>query len=95
MGMATQCEREVGESYTHVPMFYSDLFELGYEAVGELNSELEIVTELLGRLEQGRNDLSIVIPEENTNEKESFIRFGGFWTKHLDGLYPSGDDLLR
>ena len=24
-----------GESYTHVPMFYSDLFELGYEAVGE------------------------------------------------------------
>jgi len=22
-------------------MFYSDLFELGYEAVGELNSELE------------------------------------------------------
>jgi NADPH-dependent 2,4-dienoyl-CoA reductase/sulfur reductase-like enzyme len=29
------------ESYTHVPMFYSDLFELGYEAVGELNSEME------------------------------------------------------
>jgi NADPH-dependent 2,4-dienoyl-CoA reductase/sulfur reductase-like enzyme len=29
------------ESYTHVPMFYSDLFDLGYEAVGELNSKLE------------------------------------------------------
>jgi len=29
------------ETYTHAPMFYSDLFELGYEAVGELNSEME------------------------------------------------------
>lgn len=32
-------------SYTHVPMFYSDLFELGYEAVGELNSKLETVVD--------------------------------------------------
>jgi NADPH-dependent 2,4-dienoyl-CoA reductase/sulfur reductase-like enzyme len=30
-----------GERYTHTPMFYSDLFDLGYEAVGELNSNLE------------------------------------------------------
>lgn len=34
-----------GESYTHVPMFYSDLFELGYEAVGELNSKLETIAD--------------------------------------------------
>jgi len=27
--------------YDHLPMFYSDLFELGYEAVGELDSRLE------------------------------------------------------
>ncbi len=33
------------ESYTHVPMFYSDLFELGYEAVGELSSKLETVSD--------------------------------------------------
>jgi NADPH-dependent 2,4-dienoyl-CoA reductase/sulfur reductase-like enzyme len=31
--------------YDHIPMFYSDLFELGYEAVGELNSELETVSD--------------------------------------------------
>lgn len=31
------------ESYTHLPFFYSDLFDLGYEAVGELDSGLEIV----------------------------------------------------
>ena len=29
------------ERYDHLPMFYSDLFELGYEAVGELDSRLE------------------------------------------------------
>jgi NADPH-dependent 2,4-dienoyl-CoA reductase/sulfur reductase-like enzyme len=28
------------EVYDHVPMFYSDLFDLGYEAVGEINSRL-------------------------------------------------------
>ena len=33
------------ESYTHVPMFYSDLFDLGYEAVGELDSKLVTVAD--------------------------------------------------
>lgn len=33
------------DSYTHVPMFYSDLFDLGYEAVGELNSKMETVSD--------------------------------------------------
>jgi 3-phenylpropionate/trans-cinnamate dioxygenase ferredoxin reductase component len=29
------------EPYTHLPYFFSDLFEFGYEAVGEVNSRLE------------------------------------------------------
>jgi NADPH-dependent 2,4-dienoyl-CoA reductase/sulfur reductase-like enzyme len=33
------------ESYRHVPMFYSDLFELGYEAVGTLDSRLQTVAD--------------------------------------------------
>lgn len=33
------------ETYTHVPAFYSDLFDLGYEAVGELSSRLETVAD--------------------------------------------------
>lgn len=33
------------ETYTHVPMFYSDLFDLGYEAVGELDSKLVTVAD--------------------------------------------------
>lgn len=31
------------EKYTHIPMFYSDLFDLGYEAVGEMSSKMETV----------------------------------------------------
>jgi NADPH-dependent 2,4-dienoyl-CoA reductase/sulfur reductase-like enzyme len=29
------------ETYTYTPFFYSDMFDLGYEAVGELSSKLE------------------------------------------------------
>lgn len=31
--------------YDHLPFFYSDLFELGYEAVGDLDPRLEIVAD--------------------------------------------------
>ncbi|HVW63663.1 MAG TPA: FAD-dependent oxidoreductase [Nitrosospira sp.] len=31
------------EEYRHLPFFYSDLFDLGYEAVGELDASLDIV----------------------------------------------------
>jgi 3-phenylpropionate/trans-cinnamate dioxygenase ferredoxin reductase component len=33
------------ESYDHLPFFYSDLFDLGYEAVGELDPRHETVAE--------------------------------------------------
>ena len=33
------------EAYTHIPMFYSDLFELGYEAVGEMSSRMETISD--------------------------------------------------
>lgn len=32
-------------AYEHLPFFYSDLFELGYEAVGELDARLETVVD--------------------------------------------------
>jgi 3-phenylpropionate/trans-cinnamate dioxygenase ferredoxin reductase component len=34
-----------GEPYDHLPFFYSDLFDLGYEAVGEVDSRLDIEAE--------------------------------------------------
>jgi 3-phenylpropionate/trans-cinnamate dioxygenase ferredoxin reductase subunit len=33
------------EPYRHLPFFYSDLFEFGYEAVGELDSRMETFTD--------------------------------------------------
>jgi NADPH-dependent 2,4-dienoyl-CoA reductase/sulfur reductase-like enzyme len=33
------------EPYHHLPFFYSDLFELGYEAVGELDAHLTVVAD--------------------------------------------------
>jgi NADPH-dependent 2,4-dienoyl-CoA reductase/sulfur reductase-like enzyme len=32
-------------AYHHLPFFYSDLFELGYEAVGDLDSRMDIVSD--------------------------------------------------
>ena len=32
-------------AYDHLPFFYSDLFDMGYEAVGEVDSRLEVVTD--------------------------------------------------
>jgi NADPH-dependent 2,4-dienoyl-CoA reductase/sulfur reductase-like enzyme len=34
-----------GQPYDHLPFFYSDLFELGYEAVGDVDSRLDTVAE--------------------------------------------------
>jgi 3-phenylpropionate/trans-cinnamate dioxygenase ferredoxin reductase subunit len=41
------------EPYDHLPFFYSDLFDLGYEAVGELDSRLRTIAELGGLGDEG------------------------------------------
>lgn len=41
------------ERYTHLPSFYSDLFEMGYEAVGELDSRLEMIEDWKERFKEG------------------------------------------
>lgn len=40
-------------SYQHSPMFYSDMFDMGYEAVGQLDSSLNIVYDWETRFEKG------------------------------------------
>jgi 3-phenylpropionate/trans-cinnamate dioxygenase ferredoxin reductase subunit len=44
-----------GESvkYQHIPFFYSDLFDLGYEAVGELDSRFTIVEDWKEQFRKG------------------------------------------
>lgn len=49
------------EPYQHLPFFYSDMFELGYEAVGEVDSRLETFADWKRPNEEGvihylRND---------------------------------------
>jgi NADPH-dependent 2,4-dienoyl-CoA reductase/sulfur reductase-like enzyme len=41
------------EPYNHIPFFYSDLFDLGYEAVGELDPALETVAEWTTPFKEG------------------------------------------
>jgi hypothetical protein len=41
------------EPYTHLPFFYSDMFELGYEAVGELDPRLETFADWTRPNEEG------------------------------------------
>lgn len=48
LSMGRQAGRNMagaGEAYTHTPSFYSDMFELGYEAVGELSSKMETMAD--------------------------------------------------
>lgn len=42
-----------GTRYDHLPFFYSDMFDLGYEAVGEVDSRLETVEHWLEPNRQG------------------------------------------
>ena len=42
-----------GTPYTHLPFFYSDLFQLGYEAVGELDPRLQIESEWKEQFREG------------------------------------------
>ena len=39
--------------YDHLPFFYSDLFDMGYEAVGEIDSRLEMFADWKTHLKEG------------------------------------------
>ncbi len=42
-----------GEAYTYMPYFYSDLFEFGYEAVGEVDARLDTLADWQKEFETG------------------------------------------
>jgi len=52
------------EKYDHMPFFYSDLFDLGYEAVGEMNKDFTIFSDWIEPYKKGTifylNDNKIV-----------------------------------
>ena len=41
------------EAYRHLPFFYSDLFDLGYEAVGEIDSSMTIIEDWVETFRKG------------------------------------------
>lgn len=41
------------EKYDYAPMFYSDLFELGYEAIGEMSQDMDIYADWIEPFKQG------------------------------------------
>jgi 3-phenylpropionate/trans-cinnamate dioxygenase ferredoxin reductase component len=43
----------IGIAYKHLPFFYSDLFDLGYEAIGELDAKSEIVEDWKEEFKEG------------------------------------------
>lgn len=51
--MVLQYRGEDAGAYVHLPMFYSDLFDLGYEAVGQLDARLETVIDWKDPYRQG------------------------------------------
>ena len=54
MGKAAgQSMAEASVNFTHSPFFYSDLFEIGYEAVGEFDSRLNVVADWQEKYQTG------------------------------------------
>ncbi|MBN1130261.1 MAG: FAD-dependent oxidoreductase [Chitinispirillaceae bacterium] len=71
------------ESYTYMPYFFSDLFEFGYEAVGDIDSTLEIYADW-----EKENDTGILY-----YLKDNIVRgvlMGNVWDK-----IPAARELIR
>ena len=88
---------EPGE-YTHLQFFYSDMFELGYEAVGELDSRLETVADWKRPNEEGvvyylKNDrvrgvLLWNVWEQVEPARQLIAEAGPFTAGNLNGRLP-------
>jgi NADPH-dependent 2,4-dienoyl-CoA reductase/sulfur reductase-like enzyme len=71
------------KKYDHIPFFYSDLFDLGYEAVGEMNKDYTIYSDWIDKYEKG----TIYYLDDNK------IRGMIFW--NLWGKVDEGREILR
>jgi NADPH-dependent 2,4-dienoyl-CoA reductase/sulfur reductase-like enzyme len=77
--------------YTHLPFFYSDLFELGYEAVGEVDSRRDTAVEWAEPLRKG-----VVAYLDDDRRPRGFL-FVDVWGKTDAGteLIAAGDPLAE
>jgi 3-phenylpropionate/trans-cinnamate dioxygenase ferredoxin reductase component len=87
------------EPYHHLPFFYSDLFDLGYEAVGEVDSRLETFADWTRPDEEGviyylQNDrvrgvLLWNVWEQVAAARRLIAEPGPFTAKNLKGRVPA------
>jgi len=87
------------EPYHHLPFFYSDLFELGYEAVGEVDSRLETCADWKRPNEEGviyylqhdrvRGVLLWNVWEQVEAARQLIAEPGPFTVKDLKGRLPA------
>jgi 3-phenylpropionate/trans-cinnamate dioxygenase ferredoxin reductase component len=85
--------------YRHLPFFYSDMFELGYEAVGELDSRLETFADWKRPNEEGviyylqnghvRGVLLWNVWEQVAAARQLIAEPGPFTPKDLKGRLPA------
>lgn len=87
------------ERYDHLPSFYSDMFELGYEAVGELDSRLDTFADWKRPNEEGvvyylkdgrvRGVLLWNVWEQVPAARELIAASGPFTRQNLAGRLPA------
>ena len=87
------------EAYHHLPFFYSDLFELGYEAVGDVDSRLETCADWKRPNEEGviyyvqhgrvRGVLLWNVWEQVEAARQLIAEPGPFTPKDLKGRLPA------
>jgi NADPH-dependent 2,4-dienoyl-CoA reductase/sulfur reductase-like enzyme len=93
------------ERYDHLPFFYSDMFELGYEAVGELDSRLETYADWRRPNEEGavyylkagrvRGVLLWNVWEQVAAARQLIAEPGPFSARSLAGRLPAKAALLE
>ena len=93
------------ERYHHLPFFYSDMFEMGYEAVGELDSRLETVADWKRPNEEGvvyylkggrvRGVLLWNVWEQVDAARQLIAEPGPFSTRSLAGRLPAKAVLME
>ena len=87
------------EPYDHLPFFYSDMFELGYEAVGEIDSHLETFADWKRPNEEGvvyylkegrlRGVLLWNVWEQVEAARKLIAEAGPFTRENLKGRLPA------
>jgi NADPH-dependent 2,4-dienoyl-CoA reductase/sulfur reductase-like enzyme len=87
------------EAYHHLPFFYSDMFDLGYEAVGELDTRLEIFADWKRLNEEGviyylqngrvRGVLLWNVWDQVEAARQLIAEPGPFTVKDLEGRLPA------